>query len=192
MNITMEQINNLRSRANVSEEEARQALEKNNGNIIDAIIYLESGKSYVRDEEEEPRATKQCGSRKRKDYQQGSGDDFLTSLKKVFTAMNETRVIVYDEEKTIVNVSMTITVLMGLFAFPLTATLAIIALVTGYKFKLHKEEGLKKTVEEVFHPKKETAEYEYEVKVNEGPILRDESVRVKEDPEEDLSPNLTL
>lgn len=40
--ITLEKIDILRQRANVSYAEAKQILEKHNGNIIDALIYLEN------------------------------------------------------------------------------------------------------------------------------------------------------
>ena len=41
MNITLEQIDILRKRANVSYKEAKDALEKNNGNMVEALTYLE-------------------------------------------------------------------------------------------------------------------------------------------------------
>lgn len=41
MTITLEQVDKLRERANVSFEEAKIALEQNNGDLLDALIWLE-------------------------------------------------------------------------------------------------------------------------------------------------------
>ncbi|MDF2675898.1 MAG: ubiquitin-associated protein [Bacillota bacterium] len=44
MNVTLEQIDELRSRVNVSYEEAKRVLENNNGDLIKSIIELENKK----------------------------------------------------------------------------------------------------------------------------------------------------
>ena len=41
MSINLEQIDELRKRANVSYEDAKNALEQSDGNLIDALVYLE-------------------------------------------------------------------------------------------------------------------------------------------------------
>lgn len=46
INITPEQIEKLKQRANVSYDEAKQALEKCNGDILDALILLENQNQY--------------------------------------------------------------------------------------------------------------------------------------------------
>ena len=56
-NITLEQVEKLRTHANVSYEDARAALEATGGDMLEAIIRLEKeGRS------EERRVGKECGS----------------------------------------------------------------------------------------------------------------------------------
>lgn len=50
MEITMEQVERLREKANVSYAQAKQALEFSGGNLLDAIIYLEERGSIPRAE----------------------------------------------------------------------------------------------------------------------------------------------
>ncbi len=49
MNVSLEQIDLLRKRANVSYEEAKEVLEKFDGDIIEALVYLEKNKKVNED-----------------------------------------------------------------------------------------------------------------------------------------------
>ena len=50
MSINLEQIDELRKRANVSYEDAKNALEQNAGNLIEALVYLEKQNKIKPDE----------------------------------------------------------------------------------------------------------------------------------------------
>lgn len=161
MNITIEQIDNLRGRANVSYSEAKEALEVNNGNMIDAIIYLESqdNEVYDRSKKEETRNETRNETRdenthrarERKNKQQSTGDDILIGIKKIIRTLNETRVILYNNDRTILDISMTITLLLAMCAFPLTVTVIIVAILTGNKIKVKRKGHFSKNVNDIFN-----------------------------------------
>lgn len=138
MEITLEKIDNLRERANVSYKEAKDALEANDGNMIDAIIYLESENKTVYDRAKKAnnRNTERQRVNERKDKYKSNADDFLDSCKKVLKSLNETRVVMYNSDRVVIDVSLTITILLAAFAFPITVAIFIIGLVTGNRFKV--------------------------------------------------------
>lgn len=138
MNITLEKIDNLRERANVSYAEAKEALEKNEGNMIDAIIYLESENRtvYDRAKREDARSRERERMEQRREKFQSGADDFTNGLKKMIKTLNETRVVMYNDARVIFDVSMTITLLVAAFMFPLAAGIFIIGLFTNNKFKI--------------------------------------------------------
>lgn len=138
MNITLEKIDNLRERANVSYKEAKEALEANDGNMIDAIIYLEGENKTVPDRAKKvnQRTAERQKAYEKKEQIKSTADDFLDTCKKVLKNLNETRVIMYNSERVVVDISLTITILLAAFAFPLTLAIFIIGLVLGNKFKV--------------------------------------------------------
>ena len=74
MNINLEQIDELRKRTNVSYQDAKKALEECNGDILEALIYLEKAKK-VKPEEKD--ATDHL-------------NNFMQAIKKIIKRGNET------------------------------------------------------------------------------------------------------
>ena len=50
MEVTLEKIDMIKERTKVSYKEAKEALEKCNGNIVDALIYIENEKRKKKEE----------------------------------------------------------------------------------------------------------------------------------------------
>lgn len=138
MEITLEKIDNLRERANVSYKEAKEALEQNDGNMIDAIIYLECENKTVYDrvKKETDRAKEKERINYRKEKYKSNTDDFLDSCKKLLKSLNETRVVMYNTDRVILDISMTVTIFAMVFAFPLTIAVFVLGLVFGNRFKI--------------------------------------------------------
>ncbi len=137
MEITLEKIDSLRERANVGYAEAKEALEQNDGNMIDAIIYLESENKTVYDRAK--RVTDRNRERERLHQRRAKckagTDELADSCQKMFKSLNETRVVMYNTDRVVLDISMTIA-LLGLFVPPITFGIFIIALLTGNKFKI--------------------------------------------------------
>ena len=143
MNITLEQIDSLRERANVSYQEAKEALEKSNGNMIDAIIALESEDKtiYDRIKKEQARANEKERVQARKEKYKANADEFVQTSKSVLDSLNETRVVMYNNQRVIFDISLTITLIAAVFAFPVAAAILVIGMLTGNRFKVVRKEG---------------------------------------------------
>lgn len=119
MTIKLELIDELKRRANVSYEEARDALEKTNGDMVEALIYLEK-QNKVNEEKE-------------------SG--FFTIVKKIIKKGNKTKFIVKKGQNTILSLPVTAVVIITVIAPYLTVIGLIIALLTGHKIKFQGKNG---------------------------------------------------
>jgi len=143
MEITLEKVDSLRERANVSYAEAKEALENSGGNMIDAIIALEGDDKTVYDrvKREKARETEQERMRQRKEKYKANADDFVDSSKKVLDSMNETRVVMYNDNRVVLDISLTITLIAAVFAFPVAVAIVIVGLLMGNRFKVVKKDS---------------------------------------------------
>lgn len=122
MSITLEQIDLLRKRANVSYQDAKEALEKSNNDIVEALIYLEK-ENKVKSKKEN-----QCKGK------------FLDKIKELFRKGNETRVIIKNQqEENVLNLSVNISILITIIATPFVVIIALlVALLTKHKIRIKK------------------------------------------------------
>ncbi|GBF32378.1 N-terminal fragment of elongation factor Ts [Desulfocucumis palustris] len=123
MEITLEQIDLLRKRANVGYKEAKEALEKCGGNIVEALAFLE--------EENKLKPERNCCGQ----------SSFFQKTKNIFGKINRIGFIISRDEKTIVNVPLTIPLLLTILALPLTVALLLLALFTGCKIRFRNSSG---------------------------------------------------
>ncbi|QAT63243.1 DUF4342 domain-containing protein [Acidilutibacter cellobiosedens] len=135
MNITLEQIDILRKRANVSYKEAKDALEKNNGNMVEALTYLEEQNRI------KPEGIK-------------IGDSsFINSIKEVIQKLNKIKFVVSKDEKTVLNISSLLAILIGIFTFPVSLIILILIIITHHKIRLekgdNKEWGINSKIDKV-------------------------------------------
>ena len=121
MAINLETIEILRERANVSYEEARAALEKSDGNIVEALIYLEKQDRL-------------------KPPPQGSGSQtgFWATVNKYLKIGNETKFVVSQDGRIVLDLSLTIVILVTLILPPLTLIGLLAAIFTGHKIRMEK------------------------------------------------------
>jgi len=143
MNITLDQVDSLRQRANVSYSEAKEALVKSNGNMIDAIISLENENKtvYDRAKKEQAKASEKERVRERKEKYKANADEFVASSKSVLDSLNETRVVMFNKERVVFDISLTITLLATVFAFPVAAAILVIGMITGNRFKVVRKDN---------------------------------------------------
>jgi hypothetical protein len=121
MSETLKQIDELRRRASVSYSDAKEALEKCNGDMLEALVYLEKNNK----------------SQSAKTLNQKSG--FLDKISALLKKGSSTRFIMQKQDRVIFNISMNIAVLIALITLPLIQFIALgllIALFTGHRFRL--------------------------------------------------------
>src|SRR3712207_2050840 len=136
--ITLEKIDILRERTGVSYTEAKEALEKCDGNVVDSLIYLENtiqeNKSSIR---EDIYSTK---------------EDFMKWIKDIAKKGNVNRIRVKKDEKVIVDIPVNAGVAAGVIAvmYPLVIILGVVgAVVTKVTVEIVKDDGSVEVVNKI-------------------------------------------
>lgn len=134
MKVTLEQIDELRSRVNVSYEEAKRALEKNDGDLIKSIIELENKKS-------------------RKNEYKGNVTSFTNRLLALKMSVKN------KEGDTLINVPLVLVLITFIMAFWVVIFGLILAILTSCKIKIYRDKNsinvnslkknMKETVEKI-------------------------------------------
>jgi len=166
---TFEQIEKLRSIADISYEEAKNALEAANGNLLDAVVYLEKqgkvkppsgGGFYSSEKKATADASTNSKNWEEKKYNSGKESPLISFLKKLWEFClkmirkgnrNTFEILKDGESKAYFPV--TILALMLIFAFWATLPLIIIGLFFGFRYRFtgpdFKEQTINETIENV-------------------------------------------
>ncbi|NLT94411.1 MAG: DUF4342 domain-containing protein [Clostridia bacterium] len=136
MNITIELIDEMRKRTNCSYQEAKELLEKHNGDLIEAIIEFEKS---------QPAHTRHF-------HHHHKHSSFCSTIKKLFQKSSVTRFIVEKNGETYLNVPIIFLALLVLITIPffwfyilLVAGLYIM----GYKIRIKKVTGQTVEINEI-------------------------------------------
>jgi hypothetical protein len=118
MSISLELIEKLKKKVNISYADAKEALEKCNGDLVDALIYLEKEDKIKAD----PQEKKSSG--------------FLNTVKEWIKRGNDTRLVISKNDETVVNISLTIFIILAIIATPVVIIALLLLLFTGHKFRM--------------------------------------------------------
>jgi DNA-directed RNA polymerase subunit L len=133
--VTLEKIDIVRERTNASYSDAKAALEACDGNVVDAIIYMEKNKKSTFDNI------------------YSSKDEFLTWIKDLINKGNITRIKVKKEDKTLVDMPVNAGIAVGIIAYaiwtPLIAIGVIGAVVTNLTIEITKKDGSVEVINKV-------------------------------------------
>ncbi|WP_432661838.1 DUF4342 domain-containing protein [Wukongibacter baidiensis] len=132
MKATLEQIDSLRERANVSYEDAKEALEKFEGDIVEALVYLEKEKKI--------KARKKAESR----------GQFVDKLKKIIKKGNDTKFVIKNSKGTVLNIPITLAIIVSILATPFVIIALLAALLTKHRISIKKTDGENLEVNKVF------------------------------------------
>lgn len=131
MSVRLENIDELRRRANVSYEDAKEALEKCNDDIVEALVYLEKQNKIKPNQN----TSEKCS--------------FWSKVKAVIRKGNNTKFIIRKKDNVVVSMPVTAAVIIGLLAFHITAIVLIILLLTGHRIKFEGKNGECKQVNDI-------------------------------------------
>lgn len=164
---TLEQVERLREKANVSFEEAKEALDATGGDLLDAIIYLEKqgkvppppgGGSYSSYEKEEKSGTNESSN-------ETKYESFGEVLKKIgrlcvklIKKGNSNYFEAEKEGNAVITFPVTVLVLLLLFMFWIVVPLLIIGLFFGYRYRFRGDELGRETINRVMDSASNTAE----------------------------------
>jgi hypothetical protein len=133
--ITLEKIDLVRERTGAAYSEAKEALEACEGNVVDAIIYMEKNKKSTMENF------------------YTSKDELLTWIKDLINKGNVTRIRVKKDEKVLVDMPVNASIAVGVVAYaiwaPLIAIGVIGAVVTNLTIEITKKDGSVEVVNKV-------------------------------------------
>lgn len=127
MNITIELIDEMRKRTNCSYQEAKEFLEKHNGDLIEAIIDYEKN---------QPTRSPHCFHTKK--------SSFGATIKKLIHKGSVARFIIEKNEETYLNIPIIILALIVVITIPVFwfyLLLGAALYIMGYKIRIKKEAG---------------------------------------------------
>jgi len=165
---TLEQVEKLRALANVSYDEAKTALDATNGDLLEAVIYLEKqgkvnaptgGGFYSSEKTADPSISicKTIGGEKQNKC--GNGGETVTTLLKKFGKFclkmiqkgNANHFIVLKGEESKASVPVTALALLLIFAFWLVIPLIIVGLFFGFRYRFNGPDFMGKTVNDAMN-----------------------------------------
>lgn len=126
--ITLEKIDEIRERTGVSYTYAKKALDECNGDIIEALVYIEK-KENEQEDNDGGYTTKK---------------DFLTWIKQLILKGQATRIKIKREDKVIVDIPVNAGIAASIISviwWPIAATLVVTAAVTKITIEITKEDG---------------------------------------------------
>ncbi|MDU5107072.1 MULTISPECIES: DUF4342 domain-containing protein [unclassified Clostridium] len=130
MEITLEKVDQVRERTGVTYAEAKYALEVSNGDVLEAIIYIEN--------------IKEQDAEVNNKFKAESMDEFKNWLKDLINKGNVTRIRISKDEKEIVDVPVNAGIAAGVIAIIFPAILAFVVIagvVTQIKIEITKADG---------------------------------------------------
>lgn len=135
MSINLEQIEALRERAHVSYEEAKEALERCNGDLVEALIYLEKNNKI------------------KEDRFNTKGTGLWEKFKEMVRKGNSMRFVIKKREREVLSMPVTVAVIAAIVAPPLVIAGLILALITSHRFRFEGKAGedmeINKTLDKV-------------------------------------------
>ncbi|MDS1030149.1 DUF4342 domain-containing protein [Bacillota bacterium LX-D] len=123
MDISLEKIDIIRARAKVNYKEAKEALEKFNGDIVETLAYFE-----------EQNKLKQEGMH-------FANSSLLRKTKNAFIKLNRINFTIKKQDKTVLNVPTTIALLAAIVSLPVTLAALVLAVFTNCKIGFMKNTG---------------------------------------------------
>lgn len=123
MNISLESIDKLRARTNLTYKEAKEILEKTNGDVLEALIYLEENEESFSDRINE------------------KTDKVLNKVKEIIKSGNVTKIVLKKDNQILMNIPLTAGAIGAVFAPTLAAIGIGTAFLTNCTIEISKKDG---------------------------------------------------
>ncbi|SNX55254.1 DUF4342 domain-containing protein [Thermoanaerobacterium sp. RBIITD] len=120
MNEELEKIDQIVARAGVSYKEAKEALEKSNGNVVDALIYLEDNK---------------------KNWTENisvAGSEVIDKVKEIVKKGNVTKIRIKKDDNVVLDIPVTAGAISAIIIPQLTLVGAALAIVTNCTIEIER------------------------------------------------------
>jgi len=176
MNISLEKIDLLKERANVGYKEAKEALEQCEGDLVEALIWLE--------ENEKIKTERQANGRrqyyKRSNKDRNPENDFGRRVEDSVKTVHKMRFKIFKDDDVLLSLPATVAIIVGVFTLPMSIFALIAAVIFRYHIAIIKPDGEEVVVDETI---KETVQEEFGTSPQEA--------NVEAAPEADSKPDLS-
>ncbi|GAU77988.1 DUF4342 domain-containing protein [Fusibacter sp. 3D3] len=156
MSVSLEKIDMLMERANISYKEAKEALEKFDGDMVEALIHLEDAHKTGPKNSNGNRDLRQEYRHHRQQCHQRPQNDFFEDMKKFFDKMHKTSFVIGKKGKKVLDIPLTVAAIIILLTLPISLILLVLPYVFGYKIVILDPKGSKVKVEDAFKFDEET------------------------------------
>lgn len=139
--ITLEKVDLVKDRMGVSYAEAKEALEMNDGDVLEAIVYLEK---KINDELTDKYGDANCWNEENESNKYETIEDFKVWLKELINKGNVSRVKIRKDEKVLVDIPVNAGIAAGVIAIVIPQLLAIgiiTAIATKLTIEITKDDG---------------------------------------------------
>ena len=136
-NITLEKVDMVRERTGVNYEEAKQALEVCEGDVLEALIYIEKTQSILNDDNESPKDDEENKT-------SISIEELKVWFKQIIEKGNVTRIKIKKDETELIDIPVNAGIAAGVVAItipPILAAGVIAAIATQITIEITKEDG---------------------------------------------------
>lgn len=134
--ITIEMIDELRARVDVTYEDAKEALENSQGDILEAIIYLEKN-NKINSKKEEYKGEQKEQQKEEQDGFSKAVCKVISWSKNVFRKGNSNHLVIVKNDNVILRLPLTVVVLVVVLAPYISIPLLLLALFSGHKIRFN-------------------------------------------------------
>jgi len=132
MAVSIDKIDILMERAQIGYKEARDVLEKFDGNVVEALIYLEN----------EDKTTTYKSEKQSHHHQKSTNrHSFFDKVKSFIAKVHKTKFQILKKDRTIIDLPMTLAIILILIGMPFTLFLLALGILTGHRLAILKPNG---------------------------------------------------
>lgn len=150
MSVSLEKIDMLMERANISYKEAKEALEQHDGDMVEALIHLEASNKTSKAKQSAKSGKGSVHAHVHVRRPSKSGSDFIDEVKQFLQKMHKTSFVVGNKSKKILDIPLTIAALLILFTMPVSMFILILPYLFGYKISVLDKDGKNFDFEKAF------------------------------------------
>ena len=127
MAVTLEKIDIIMERANITYEEAKEALAKSEGDLVEALIQLERNEKIKKDKKKVSETINETSI------------SFFDKIKSFLKKVHSYKLKIKKGDELFLSIPMTIVSLIIIFTFPFSLIVLAILVVLGYRIKIKRK-----------------------------------------------------
>ena len=149
MSVTIDKIDLLRERTNITYSEAQEILEKFDGNVVEALISLENNNKTLKASNINYNTNNNYQHQRRHHQQRQDYSKHKDTAMKWLKKLHTTYLAISKRGKSIINLPLTIAIPLTLFTLPFSVFVLIGVAITGHSISIKRNNGINFTIDEV-------------------------------------------